>query len=145
MNRKFKLKIFGWYIYLSPKRMKTYHPQLKACNHVSLARRVKEIRNRRYKTTRGCCEGCGEQHEKTHFEIHHILPLNEFPQLARKDWNLMMLCRRCHYMVHHNPLWSVELMQKVAKPHGIDLCTELRRATSLRWQEKQYLTKGGAL
>lgn len=32
--------------------------------------------------------------------VHHIKPLQEYPELAWDDDNLTSLCRKCHEMVH---------------------------------------------
>lgn len=136
-QKKFKFKLFGWYIYFSRKRLKNRCPQLKVVNHNVLAERMKQVKNVRYKSNGGCCEVCGKHMEMKQMQMHHVLPHNEFPMYVRKEWNLMMVCRRCHYMIHHNPFWAIDLMQNVANRHGINLQMELRMATAQRWQEKE--------
>ena len=136
-QKKFKFKLFGWYIYFSRMRLKTFHPQLKVVSQNCLKNFMSHVKNFRYESNGGCCEACGEHMGMDQIQMHHILPYNEFPAFARKEWNLLMLCHRCHYMIHHNPVWSVELMEQVACKQGIDLQREFRLATAQRWQERE--------
>jgi len=53
----------------------------------------------RLRKERGCCEDCGE---KWGLEVHHIIPLSEYPHDASdpyRAWrreNLALLCHDCH-------------------------------------------------
>ena len=134
-------KLFGWHIYFSHRRLRLMPPSPRRGNH--LARRLRELRNRRFRRTHGHCEICGNPSEKETMQLHHILPYGEFPNLGQKRWNLLLLCPRCHYLIHKNPVEQVAQMQRVAHQHGIDLSHEFHAIASRRWQEKQQ--KGGAL
>ncbi len=94
-----------------------------------------ELRNGRYKKRKGCCEACGKHYEKHELQMHHILPYAVFPSLRTKKWNLLMLCKRCHYLVHHNIVWQMEQMQATAQQHNVNLQKEYRLSAVRRWQE----------
>ena len=55
----------------------------------------KEIKNRDLKT----CLCCGKKFEN-HLEIHHIMPLSKYPDLACVPENLVSLCQQCHAKYH---------------------------------------------
>jgi len=44
------------------------------------------------------CERC--QRDLTD-EVHHIVPVSQAPELVFDRTNVIGLCRRCHYGVHH--------------------------------------------
>ena len=141
MNPKtIKWKLFGWHLYASRERLRFMPISNNRGN--GLSRRLRELRNRRFNRKHGCCEQCGQQFDKASFQMHHILPLSEFPNFAKKTWNLMMLCPRCHYIMHNDFTQQMQLMQKTAQQHGINLQREFHTAATRRWNEKQ---KGGAL
>ena len=135
--------VMGWRIYITRYKLKRFYPSVKSYSRLGIAKRNNEVRTKRYHETGGCCEGCGQHLAKKQMQIHHILPLNVFPQLVHEEWNMMMLCKRCHYMVHNNPLWSGELMRNVASTHDMDLKTELCRATAERYEYITQARKGG--
>lgn len=137
------MKIFGWFIYASREKLRFRLDYVQ--NRGNLSARLKGLRNRRYKKLKGCCETCGRPGEKEQFQLHHILPYATFPELAKKDWNLVMLCPCCHYFIHNNPLWQSQMMQRVAREHGINLEQVYRRSLSQRWSVIQAERKGGAV
>lgn len=139
--KTYNLKAFGWHIYASRERLR-FAPMSNQRGN-GLARRLRELRNNRYKKKHGCCELCGQPHEKSAMSLHHILPFGEFPNLSTRKWNLLMLCPRCHFVVHVNLFAQVRLMERTARQHGIDLEREYQRAAAQRWTEKQE-KKGGA-
>jgi len=142
MNQEpINVKIFGWHLYASREKLRIRRA---ATVHYrgNLTNRMRELRNRRYNKN-GCCESCGEHGEKEQFQMHHILPFATFPQLARKNWNLIMLCPRCHYMIHNNPVWNAGLMQQIARKHNIDIEREYRHALTDRWTALQKEREGG--
>ena len=49
------------------------------------------------------CKVCNS---KKKLEIHHIFPVNEFPELELEWGNLIALCRRCHLLVGHLNKWD---------------------------------------
>lgn len=105
--------------------------------------RIRDMRNRRFRKRDGMCEICHEPYDKTAFQMHHILPFSVFPTLALKHWNLIMLCPRCHFMIHANPLQQIQLMERTARQHNINLEYEYSHVAVQRWTEKQ--TKKGVI
>lgn len=45
------------------------------------------------------CLCCGKKFEN-HLEVHHIMPVSEFPQLAHEPDNMASLCQKCHSKYH---------------------------------------------
>lgn len=46
----------------------------------------------------GCCQCCGEMDKP--LEIHHILPVANYPSLASDEGNMVALCQSCHSKYH---------------------------------------------
>ena len=74
-----------------------------------------------YEQQDGKCPHCGKPFEYEQMELHHILPLERFPELGKSQQNGIMLCRKCHKEVHCNPFLNIQMMQKKAEEFGIDL------------------------
>ena len=141
-QKRINFKLFGWRIFFDFDREETCHA--KRQSRSNLSRRMKELRNHRYHEKKGCCEMCGQHFEKSELQMHHVLPHKAFPQWARKHWNVMMLCRRCHWQIHFNTMLNIQAMKRTATARGIDLSREFYYATARRWQENQTM-KGGEL
>lgn len=45
------------------------------------------------------CLCCGRKFEN-HLEVHHIMPISKFPELATVPENLASLCQQCHAKYH---------------------------------------------
>lgn len=45
------------------------------------------------------CLCCGKKFEN-HLEVHHIMPVSRFPELATIPENLASLCQQCHAKYH---------------------------------------------
>lgn len=45
------------------------------------------------------CLCCGKTF-KTHLEVHHIMPISEYPSLATDSKNMASLCQQCHAKYH---------------------------------------------
>ena len=75
--------------------------------------------------------------------LHHILPYADFPLLATRRWNLLMLCPRCHFLLHTNLLQQTRLMEQAARQHGINLEQAYLQAAISRWEDKE--TKRGTV
>lgn len=58
----------------------------------------------------GKCALCGSA-EKC--EAHHIISLSVLPQLRLDNDNLILLCSRCHKLVHNGIISSTNLIQKI--------------------------------
>ena len=97
------IKVFGWRIYFSRYPMK-----------------------RR-------CQICGQHCESSQMEMHHILPVAGFPSLAKDTTNMMLLCRRCHFLVHHDPTLNMMLMSRFAVQKGINLSKRYHCIAAKLW------------
>lgn len=68
---------------------------------------LKTVRNKITKTLKSkikerdskTCLCCGRKFEN-HLEVHHIMPLKTFPELACVPENLASLCQQCHARYH---------------------------------------------
>ena len=47
----------------------------------------------------GSCQCCGERVEKD-LQIHHIMPLKNYPELVMDEGNGIALCKKCHDRYH---------------------------------------------
>ena len=56
------------------------------------------------------CAICGSA-EKC--EAHHIISLSVLPQLKLDNDNIILLCSRCHKLVHNGIISSTNLIQKI--------------------------------
>ena len=61
------------------------------------SKELKEIK-RLVKIRDGGCVLCGDKDGQ--LEIHHILPISEYPSLALDCKNLITLCQKCHRKYH---------------------------------------------
>ena len=66
-------------------------PKLRTTNAVKNAKNNVKIRD-------DCCQCCGE-HNKI-LEVHHIMPISKYPNLASDTSNLIALCQHCHKKYH---------------------------------------------
>lgn len=71
-------------------------------------RKRKEIRTL-YKNKCAICGSCDS------LEVHHIISMAVLPQLKLDNNNLILLCSRCHKLVHNNIISSTNLIQKVKR------------------------------
>lgn len=135
------LRFLGYHLYMSRERLRLVPVSNTRGN--GLSRRLKELRNRRWNKRHGQCELCQQHADKQSMSLHHILPYSEFPHLAKTPWNLLMLCPRCHFLLHVNLPRQMQLMQRTARQHGINLEQEYNHAAHTRWTDKQQ--KGGTV
>ena len=61
------------------------------------SKELKEIK-KLVKIRDGGCVLCGDKDSQ--LEIHHILPISEYPSLALDCKNLITLCQKCHRKYH---------------------------------------------
>ncbi len=54
----------------------------------------------------------------TGLEVHHIIPLEERPDLGLEDGNLITLCAEVHEEAEHGDIRREELMELVRHPPG---------------------------
>ena len=139
-----------WRLYLSKCDLRVEkHPEIThGQTRGNLGKRMRELRNTRYHQTGGCCEHCGKPFPKEAMQMHHILPYVTFPKFARQHYNVIMLCPRCHYIIHKDLMWQMDLIQKVAREHNVELRNHFRRSAENRWddivklQDKALMKKG---
>ena len=133
------IKVFGWRIYFSRGRMKRCTT---STIRISRRRRNKtknmgKKKERRYKQLGGCCQMCGRHHDISQMEMHHILPYSNFPELANKSANMMLLCRQCHFFIHNDPTLNMMLMSRFAAQIGIDLSKRYHHIVTNLWNAAQ--------
>ncbi len=113
--------VSGWfYITFSNCRVKKRH----SCGYstsLEFAHELRDIKEKLYKKCEGVCPHCGQHHDISFMEIHHVLPWARFPELRGTKRNMMLLCHHCHKEVHINPWLNIQLMQAKAQELGIDL------------------------
>ena len=111
----------GWfYITFSNCRVK----KRDTCGYSSsreFAHELRDIKEKLYNKCEGVCPHCGQHHDISFMEIHHVLPWARFPELRGTKRNMMLLCHYCHKEVHINPWLNIQLMQAKAEELGIDL------------------------
>lgn len=59
-----------------------------------------------------CCQICGEMEKP--LEIHHIMPLSKYPELASDEKNMIALCQK-HHRQYHNIYEGSEGAESFAK------------------------------
>lgn len=47
------------------------------------------------------CQLCGNVHGKSKLQVHHIIPINENPDLVYQLTNMISLCKICHFVKAH--------------------------------------------
>lgn len=57
--------------------------------------------------------------------VHHILPLEHYPELAYQDFNLMPVSKKTHMLLHRQDgslsKKGLEIAERTARQHNIDL------------------------
>ena len=120
-HRIYRLKIGSWRLYLANCRLKKMNPAGVRRGSKSYYPAIMAIRRRRYKLTGGCCELCGCSLDKDNAQMHHVLPMAEFPQYATNPDNLEMVCDECHHALHLNPYANLRHMEQKAQHFGFNL------------------------
>ena len=46
------------------------------------------------------CQCCGELPTNGHLEVHHIMPIAKYQDLAADEQNMISLCQKCHRKYH---------------------------------------------
>ena len=85
------------------------------------AHELRDIKEKLYNKCEGVCPHCGQHHDISFMEIHHVLPWARFPELRGTKRNMMLLCHYCHKEVHINPWLNIQLMRAKAEELDIDL------------------------
>ena len=82
---------------------------------------LRDIKEKLYNKCEGVCPHCGQHHDISFMEIHHVLPWARFPELRGTKRNMMLLCHSCHKEVHINPWLNIQLMRAKAQELNINL------------------------
>ena len=73
------------------------------------------------------CASCRQYGRFTEaITVHHIFPLEYFPEYRLSNWNLVSLCSGCHNELHDRDSHRLtakgwKLLEKTARAQGIDL------------------------
>ena len=86
-----------------------------------LAWNMRDIKSKLYERCQGVCPHCGQHHDISQMELHHVLPWARFPELRGMKRNMLLLCHHCHKEVHINPWLNIQLMRAKAQELQIDL------------------------
>ena len=86
-----------------------------------LAQNMRDIKGKLYERCQGVCPHCGQHHDISQMELHHVLPMSRFPELRGMKRNMLLLCHHCHKEVHINPWLNIQLMRAKAQELGINL------------------------
>ena len=60
---------------------------------------TKPLKNKIKERDSKTCLCCGKKF-KNHLEVHHIMPISKYPDLATTPENLASLCQKCHARYH---------------------------------------------
>ena len=117
----YKLKMFGWRLYIANVRMKKMTPAAAARRQCFYTAAMKNKRKRMLANNGGMCEVCGRKMKQEEMQLHHVLPYSEFPQYGMNPSNLEMVCDDCHHAIHLNPYTNLHRMEQKAQEFGFDL------------------------
>ena len=82
--------------------------------------------SRKLRTETPYCQKCGSV---SHLQVHHLLPRKLYPELLLEEWNLVVLCPRCHTFCRES-----------AHKDGLAFAIWLERCFPEKWEAaKQYL------
>ena len=105
-----------------PVKLMPVLPQLSKNQRDSLRERSKKLyRRAMFHEQNGCCSLCHKPMAIDKSQMHHVMPLERFPELGVVRGNLMLICADCHFDIHHNPFLDSRLMIERATVLGIDL------------------------
>ena len=112
------LKIGSWRLYLT-RNIKLKQRNKRDSTYYTF--NTKDFRKHCYERSGHKCEICGQEVTWKNNELHHILPINRFPQFAMDERNMQCLCHSCHKDIHCDPYKTIRQMEAKAKELGIDL------------------------
>ena len=108
------------------KRGSSYNERLRLkTNHMANCHKRKP---KMYEEQQGRCSMCGKEFKQSAMQLHHVLPLERFPELGSARENLLLVCPECHNEIHRNPWRNIRLMQEKADELGINLDERYNRA-----------------
>lgn len=114
LNGKIRCKLNKTSIYITEcKKCLNFEPKAnKGTNKVSNKRIfvTKETYNKVYERDKGRCRLCGSNQ----IQLHHIVYRSENKKLINEPSNCIMLCAKCHELVHSNKrYWQPKLKEIV--------------------------------
>lgn len=115
LSKTHHYKIFGIHFYISQRRLRPRQTT------PVFTDKLREMKEKLYKRQEFRCAHCGDYHDLTEMEFHHVLPLCRFPEYANSIRNGVLLCHNCHKEVHINPFWNGVLIAKKCIEFGIDV------------------------
>jgi hypothetical protein len=112
LNGKIRCKLNKTSIYITEcKKCLNFEPKTnKGINKVSNKRIfvTKETYNKVYERDKGRCRLCGS----SQIQLHHIVYRSENKKLINEPSNCIMLCTKCHEVVHSNKhYWQPKLKE----------------------------------
>ena len=120
-HRIYRLKIGSWRLYFANCRLKKMNPSNAARRSGNVSTAITAYKNRHYRLNGGVCDVCGKKVHRDEIQLHHVLPMAEFPQYATNPDNLEMVCDECHHAIHLNPYANLHHMEKKAQHFGFNL------------------------
>jgi len=85
----------------------------------SIRRQAVKKRRRLYREAGGKCQLCHCKVSGSKVQIHHVLPIDHFPELGADMRNLMVVCPACHQEIHQNPFLNARLIKQKARKMGV--------------------------
>ena len=119
LNGKIRCKLNKTSIYITEcKTCLNFEPKAnKGINKVSNKRIfvTKETYNKVYERDKGRCRLCGS----TQIQLHHVVYRSEDKKLINEPSNCIMLCAKCHDLVHSNKhYWQPKLKEMIGGIYG---------------------------
>ena len=72
-----------------------------------------------FRNADGKCQICHCNVSGHKMQIHHVLPIDHFPELGSDIRNLMAVCPDCHKEIHQNPFLNARLIKQRARKMGV--------------------------
>ena len=119
LNGKIRCSLNKTSIYITEcKKCLNFEPKAnKGINKVSNKRIfvTKETYNKVYERDKGRCRLCGSNQ----IQLHHIVYRSENKKLINEPSNCIMLCVKCHELVHSNKhYWQPKLKEMIGGIYG---------------------------
>ena len=96
------------------KKKSPYKRQKSAIRKQAVRKRLKL-----YRQAGGKCQLCHCKVSGRKVQIHHVLPIDHFPELGADERNLMIVCPDCHREIHQNPFLNARLIKQRARKLGV--------------------------
>lgn len=112
------IKICGWRFYVTHNIRLRNRGKRDSYDHIF---NRSDFRKHVYERSGHKCEICGKELTWHEMELHHVLPLDRFPQFTMDERNMQCLCHNCHKGIHCDPYKTIRQMESKAKELGINL------------------------